>query len=142
MMAMLLRSNRLFVKTIQNVSKTNFTKVSQCVIWMIFFICHENKLFPIYVFYVVFVAIQICVCQFSTRPRNKKIFDSAEEAVHDIPDGAKLLVGGFGLCGIPENLISAILKHGAKELTVVSNNAGKKQHQQHKVNAYQNLSSV
>lgn len=65
------------------------------------------------------------MCQFSTRPRNKKIFASAEEAVHDIPDGAKLLVGGFGLCGIPENLISAILKQGAKELTVVSNNAGK-----------------
>lgn len=43
----------------------------------------------------------------------------------DIPDGAKLLVGGFGLCGIPENLIGAVLKHGAKDLTVVSNNAGK-----------------
>lgn len=65
------------------------------------------------------------MCQFSTQSKNKKIFASAEEAVQDIPDGAKLLVGGFGLCGIPENLISAILKHGAKELTVVSNNAGK-----------------
>lgn len=43
----------------------------------------------------------------------------------DIPDGAQLLVGGFGLCGIPENLISAMLKQGAKDLTVVSNNAGK-----------------
>lgn len=42
----------------------------------------------------------------------------------DIPHGAKLLVGGFGLCGIPENLIAAILKKGSKELTVVSNNAG------------------
>lgn len=63
-------------------------------------------------------------CNFSTRPGNEKIFASAEEAVKDIPDGAKLLVGGFGLCGIPENLISAILKQGAKDLTVVSNNAG------------------
>lgn len=53
------------------------------------------------------------------------MFANAEEAVKDIPDGAKLLVGGFGLCGIPENLISAILKQGAKDLTVVSNNAGK-----------------
>lgn len=41
-----------------------------------------------------------------------------------MPDGAKLLVGGFGLCGIPENLIAAVLKRGSKDLTVVSNNAG------------------
>lgn len=53
-----------------------------------------------------------------------KVFRSVEEVVSDIPDGAKLLVGGFGLCGIPENLIAAVLKKGAKELTVVSNNAG------------------
>lgn len=64
-------------------------------------------------------------CNFATiRPGNRKIFASAEDAVRDIPDGAKLLVGGFGLCGIPENLIGAMLKQGAKELTVVSNNAG------------------
>lgn len=42
----------------------------------------------------------------------------------DIPDGSKLLVGGFGLCGIPENLIDALLKKGTKDLTIVSNNAG------------------
>ena len=53
-----------------------------------------------------------------------KIFKSAEEVVSDIPNGAKLLVGGFGLCGIPENLIDAVLKKGSKSLTVVSNNAG------------------
>lgn len=41
-----------------------------------------------------------------------------------MPDGAKLLIGGFGLCGIPENLISAVLKRGSKDLTVISNNAG------------------
>jgi len=46
------------------------------------------------------------------------------EAVKAIPDGATVLVGGFGLCGIPENLINGLLKTGAKQLTVVSNNAG------------------
>ena len=62
--------------------------------------------------------------QYSTQ-KQKKIFDSVEEAVDDIPDGSKLLVGGFGLCGIPENLIAALLKKGSTNLTVVSNNAGK-----------------
>jgi len=52
------------------------------------------------------------------------VCQSAEEAVKDIPDNAKLLVGGFGLCGIPENLIGALLKSNPKKLTVVSNNAG------------------
>lgn len=55
---------------------------------------------------------------------NGKIFTNIEEAVSDVHDGAKLLVGGFGLCGIPENLIAAILKNGSKDLTLVSNNAG------------------
>ncbi|XP_062569110.1 succinyl-CoA:3-ketoacid coenzyme A transferase 1, mitochondrial-like isoform X2 [Saccostrea cucullata] len=53
-----------------------------------------------------------------------KFFDSAEEAIHDIKDDSKLLVGGFGLCGIPENLIAALLQTKVKGLTVVSNNAG------------------
>ncbi len=48
-----------------------------------------------------------------------KIWPSAEAAVADIPDGAKLLVGGFGLCGIPENLINALVKAGPKNLTAV-----------------------
>lgn len=52
------------------------------------------------------------------------MFNSVEEAVCDVHHGAKLLVGGFGLCGIPENLIAAILEKGCKDLTVVSNNAG------------------
>ncbi|CAJ0932302.1 unnamed protein product, partial [Mesorhabditis belari] len=56
--------------------------------------------------------------------RNAKIYESAEDAVKDIPDGAKLLVGGFGICGIPENLIMALTKTGQKGLTCVSNNAG------------------
>lgn len=55
---------------------------------------------------------------------NGKVFKSVEEAISDIPNGAKLLVGGFGLCGIPENLIAGILNKGFKDLTVVSNNAG------------------
>jgi len=51
-------------------------------------------------------------------------YNSPEEAIKDIPSGSKLLMGGFGLCGIPENLISGLLKSGVGELTVVSNNAG------------------
>lgn len=53
-----------------------------------------------------------------------KVFDSAAEAIHDIKDGSKLCVGGFGLCGIPENLIAALVQKGSKDLTCVSNNAG------------------
>ncbi|TAH39746.1 MAG: CoA transferase subunit A [Planctomycetota bacterium] len=53
-----------------------------------------------------------------------KVYPSAAAAVADIPDGATVLVGGFGLCGIPENLILALRDQGAKRLTVVSNNAG------------------
>ena len=54
---------------------------------------------------------------------NKRVA-SADEAVQDIPDGATLVVGGFGLCGIPENLIAALVRKGTKNLTVVSNNCG------------------
>ena len=53
-----------------------------------------------------------------------KIVSSADEAVKDIPSGATLAVGGFGLCGIPENLIAALLKSEVKDLTCFSNNAG------------------
>jgi len=51
-------------------------------------------------------------------------FNSPDDAIKDIPSGSKLLLGGFGLCGIPENLISGLLQSGIKDLTVVSNNAG------------------
>lgn len=54
----------------------------------------------------------------------KKIVANADEAVRDIPDGATLALGGFGLCGIPENCIAALAKKGVKNLTCVSNNAG------------------
>lgn len=54
----------------------------------------------------------------------KKICTSFGEAVQDIHDGAVLMVGGFGLCGIPENLILALVDKGVKDLTVISNNCG------------------
>jgi 3-oxoacid CoA-transferase subunit A len=53
-----------------------------------------------------------------------KVVANAEEAVRDIPDGATLMVGGFGLCGIPENLIRALARKGVKNLTTISNNVG------------------
>lgn len=53
-----------------------------------------------------------------------KVFESFDKAVEDIKDGATLLVGGFGLCGIPDHLIAAIQAKNTKDLTVVSNNCG------------------
>jgi 3-oxoacid CoA-transferase subunit A len=53
-----------------------------------------------------------------------KVYATAAEAVADIPDGATIMVGGFGLCGIPENLILALHDKGVKGLTVISNNCG------------------
>ena len=53
-----------------------------------------------------------------------KVFASADEAIADINDGATIMVGGFGLCGIPENLIRALVKKGVKDLTTISNNVG------------------
>jgi 3-oxoacid CoA-transferase subunit A len=53
-----------------------------------------------------------------------KVIGSADEAVRDIQDGAVLMVGGFGLCGIPEELIEALARKGVKNLTTISNNAG------------------
>lgn len=53
-----------------------------------------------------------------------KLVDSVDAAVADIPAGATLVVGGFGLCGIPENLIAGVVRRGVDGLTCVSNNAG------------------
>ena len=53
-----------------------------------------------------------------------KVLASAAEAVERIPDGATIMMGGFGLCGIPETLIDALRARGTKGLTVISNNAG------------------
>ena len=53
-----------------------------------------------------------------------KVIADADAAVATIPDGATILMGGFGLCGIPENLIEALRRKGTKGLTIISNNAG------------------
>lgn len=53
-----------------------------------------------------------------------KVVANADEAIKDIQDGACLMLGGFGLCGIPENCISALVKKGIRNLTCISNNAG------------------
>src|SRR5881227_2875404 len=53
-----------------------------------------------------------------------KVFANAQEALHDIDNNATLMLGGFGLCGIPENSIAALVKKGIKNLTCISNNAG------------------
>ena len=53
-----------------------------------------------------------------------KVIKNADEAIKDIPDNSVLMLGGFGLCGIPENCIAAILRSGVKGLTCISNNAG------------------
>jgi 3-oxoacid CoA-transferase subunit A len=53
-----------------------------------------------------------------------KVLASAEAAVAQIPEGATIMMGGFGLCGIPENLIRALHARGTRQLTVISNNAG------------------
>ncbi|RPJ81268.1 MAG: CoA transferase subunit A, partial [Acidobacteria bacterium] len=53
-----------------------------------------------------------------------KVLASAAEAVALVPDGATLMMGGFGLCGIPENLIKALHDRGTRNLTIISNNAG------------------
>src|SRR5438445_3997066 len=53
-----------------------------------------------------------------------KVVASADEAIRDVFDGATIMVGGFGLCGIPENLIRALVRKGVKNLATISNNAG------------------
>ncbi len=54
----------------------------------------------------------------------KKVYTNATEAIHDITDGNIIMLGGFGLCGIPENCIAALVKKNVKNLTCISNNAG------------------
>ncbi|XP_063817549.1 succinyl-CoA:3-ketoacid coenzyme A transferase 1, mitochondrial isoform X2 [Pseudophryne corroboree] len=80
-------------------------RVGSCAAWMV-----QNK---------------ACGCYFSTSSSHSaKFYSDPVEAVKDIPNGSTLLVGGFGLCGIPENLIGGLLKTGVKGITAVSNNAG------------------
>ncbi len=53
-----------------------------------------------------------------------KVVANADAAIFDVEDGASIMVGGFGLCGIPENLIQALVRKNVKSLTTISNNAG------------------
>jgi len=53
-----------------------------------------------------------------------KVVANADEAIRDISDGATIMIGGFGLCGIPENLVRALVRKGVKNLTTISNNVG------------------
>jgi 3-oxoacid CoA-transferase subunit A len=53
-----------------------------------------------------------------------KVFNNAINALHDVADGSTIMLGGFGLCGIPENSINALVQKGIKSLTCISNNAG------------------
>ncbi len=53
-----------------------------------------------------------------------KVVAGADAAIHDIPDGATIMLGGFGLCGIPESSIAALVRKGIRNLTCISNNAG------------------
>jgi hypothetical protein len=53
-----------------------------------------------------------------------QIYDTAAEATHDIKDGSSILIGGFGLCGLPEKLIHAVNKSSVKDLVVISNTGG------------------
>ena len=53
-----------------------------------------------------------------------KVVGGADEAIRDVADGSVIMIGGFGLCGIPENLIRALVRKGSKNLTTISNNVG------------------
>jgi len=53
-----------------------------------------------------------------------KVVASADEAIRDVGDGSVIMIGGFGLCGIPENLIRALVRKGSRNLTTISNNVG------------------
>jgi 3-oxoacid CoA-transferase subunit A len=53
-----------------------------------------------------------------------KVVSNADEAIHDVFDGASIMIGGFGLCGMPENLIRALVRKGTKNLRTISNNVG------------------
>lgn len=70
------------------------------------------------------MGMSICEKKVCGGARMKRISKSFKEAVSGVNDGSTLMVGGFGLCGIPENLILALVEKGTKDLTVISNNCG------------------
>jgi len=59
---------------------------------------------------------------------SSKVFDCAVEATKDVKDGDTIVVGGFGICGTPINLLNSLCKHHIKDLTVASNNGGIDEH--------------
>ena len=67
---------------------------------------------------------ETCSSETFTIPPMNKVVASAEEAIQDVFDGATIMVGGFGLCGMPENLIRALARKASKNLTTISNNVG------------------
>lgn len=81
--------------------------------------------------YLILLKIKICqqntmLTKYITRQMYQfsKIFNCAKEATKDIKDNSLLLVGGFGICGVPMNLINSLKESGVKDLTCVSNNCG------------------
>jgi len=76
---------------------------------------------------MVMISYLMLFANFVPKPTFKminKTVQNAEEAIKDIEDGMTIMLGGFGLCGIPENTINALVEKGVKELTCISNNAG------------------
>ena len=63
-----------------------------------------------------------------SKPHFVQMYENSTDAIKDIPSGCRLLVGGFGLVGVPENLIRALSKQPVKNLTVISNEGGAKNH--------------
>src|SRR5690606_6809046 len=70
------------------------------------------------------IAPPIFVAPLNKNTRMNKVVANADAALEGLEDGMTLMVGGFGLCGIPENLIAALVRRGVKDLTCISNNAG------------------
>src|SRR5271155_3332299 len=73
-------------------------------------------------------AVMVRAARYGASPREfdmiNKIFESLQSAIADVHDGATVMIGGFGTAGMPSELIDALIEQGAKELTIVNNNAG------------------
>lgn len=84
----------------------------------------KNSLSSIFINFAYRFQIIACYSTSGKSGGKGKIYQRAADAVADIPDGARILFGGFGLCGIPEKMIEAIHQRGIKNLTAISNNGG------------------
>lgn len=76
------------------------------------------------IFYIIFLLLACAIHLRHKIDAMNKIFANADEAIFDVTDNATCMFGGFGLCGIPENSITALVKKGVKNLNCISNNAG------------------